>query len=43
MRALIVRSKRKLLEIETLMSIAEISRGKNERFDNGAALVDNLR
>lgn len=43
MQALILRSKRKLHEIETLMSVSEIARGKAERFDDVGSLLKSLK
>ena len=42
MRILITRSKRKLIEMETLLSISEIKHGKSETFKNAQALLKAL-
>ena len=39
MRDLISRSQQKLLEIESLLSIAEIKNGKLEQFDSAKSLI----
>lgn len=43
MRSLIVRSKRKLLELEALLSLREVKCGKSERFNSGTDLLKSLK
>ncbi len=42
MRELVVRSKQKLLEFETLMSLDEIKQGKSEKFSSAQELIKSL-
>lgn len=43
MRGLIVQSKRKLLELEALLSLSEINGGKSDRFNSGSDLFKSIK
>lgn len=43
MQDLVRKSKRKLLELEVVLSLAEIKKGKFETFKNGSDLIKKLK